>query len=541
MQPGKMHETLEPLRWLMGRWKSVSAKGKYPTIKPFTYCEEMEFLSIGQPMLNYKSITWHPEDKRPMHLESGHLRINPACIGDVSLLVSHNFGLVSLEEGTVSNNNMNLKSTAIARMKFAKDPAVTELVWGLEVCDGDILGIIRSGVIKAVMANARANSLPVESDGAREEQVGERAGVQGAAGLTQVGLNVSIQDIITMVVATITRDTDTTDCRAKGGYIMMYELIEFCEEDGGGISVIKKDWLTPRKTEVRWPSVKETKAFNTLLESSGALEVDKWKLYKVKRRFYETDDLRLARAKEKLLETNSDLASEEDREVVVTRHKRKPARYISESESDEGEVSQLPRPPPIKRLQTNSTNLEDTVETHSSFKILPNTFNASLSIEPEIEIDQRAFQYKTLQFLSTLKEQNEQIINQNNNILKLLEQNNQINVGRIRDEPRELDMPVSLPINNDETLKILEDYLKILNNANNLIHYLSSVGGKDVACRTNNILKSKKKPFCDLKLRNVIVDAVKKNSGCTNIEVENCIKVWLKHAPERLKAKQINK
>lgn len=258
------------------------------------------------------------------------------------------------------------------------------------------------------------------------------------------------------------------------------------------------------------------------------------------------------------METNSDLASEEDREVVVTRHKRKPARYISESESDEGEVSQLPRPPPIKRLQTNSTNLEDTVETHSSFKILPNTSNASLSREPEIEIDQRAFQYKTLQFLSTLKEQNDQIINQNNNILKLLEQNNEINVGRIRDEPRELDMPVSLPINNDETLKILEDYLKILNNANNLLNYLSSVGGKDVACRTNNILKlllsdniatlynfygkrSKKKPFCDLKLRNVIVDAVKKNSGCTNIEVENCIKVWLKHAPERLKAKQINK
>ncbi|KAK4885868.1 hypothetical protein RN001_002139 [Aquatica leii] len=50
-------------------------------------------------------------------------------------------------------------------------------------------------------------------------------------------------------------------------------------------------------------------------------------------------------------------------------------------------------------------------------------------------------------------------------------------------------MPVSLPINNDETLKILEDYLNILNNANNLINYLSSVGDKDVACRTNNILK----------------------------------------------------
>ncbi|KAK4887379.1 hypothetical protein RN001_003650 [Aquatica leii] len=52
------------------------------------------------------------------------------------------------------------------------------------------------------------HSLPVESDGAREEQVGKRAGVQGAVGLTQVGMSVSIQDIITMVVATM-RETQT--------------------------------------------------------------------------------------------------------------------------------------------------------------------------------------------------------------------------------------------------------------------------------------------------------------------------------------------
>ncbi|KAF5308181.1 hypothetical protein FQR65_LT06361 [Abscondita terminalis] len=116
------------------RWKSVTAKGKYPTIKPFNYCEEMEFASIGQPMLNYKSVTWHPEEKRPMHLESGHLRINLTSCGEVALLVSHNFGLTSVEEGTVNGYTMNVKTTGISRMKFCKDPAVTAIARTYQFC-----------------------------------------------------------------------------------------------------------------------------------------------------------------------------------------------------------------------------------------------------------------------------------------------------------------------------------------------------------------------------------------------------------------------
>ncbi|KAF5303628.1 hypothetical protein FQA39_LY09875 [Lamprigera yunnana] len=117
-----------------GRWKSISAKGYYPTIKPFTYNEEMEFVSVGQPILNYKSTTWHPEEKKPMHLESGFLRINPNCPNDVSFMVSHNFGIVSLEEGTLNGNTMNLRSTAISRMHFGKLPAVTEIARSYQFC-----------------------------------------------------------------------------------------------------------------------------------------------------------------------------------------------------------------------------------------------------------------------------------------------------------------------------------------------------------------------------------------------------------------------
>nr|CAH7735078.1 unnamed protein product [Callosobruchus chinensis] len=97
MRPGKIHDSLNPLKFLIGTWKSVSAKGAYPTISPFTYCEEISFESLGQPMLNYTSKTWHPEKGNPMHLESGYLRIFPGS--NISFMVAHNFGLTTLEEG----------------------------------------------------------------------------------------------------------------------------------------------------------------------------------------------------------------------------------------------------------------------------------------------------------------------------------------------------------------------------------------------------------------------------------------------------------
>ena len=79
-------EALTPIKWLIGRWQSISALGTYPTIDPFTYCEEIRFVSYGQPLLNYSSVSWHPVKKSPMHLESGFLRIQPGICLTVDLL-----------------------------------------------------------------------------------------------------------------------------------------------------------------------------------------------------------------------------------------------------------------------------------------------------------------------------------------------------------------------------------------------------------------------------------------------------------------------
>lgn len=119
-----MHPALKPIEFLIGTWTSVSAKGVFPAIKDFTYEETITFEQIGQPLLNFKSVSKIGE--RPMHLESGFLRINPGT-NQLAFLVSHNFGICSIEEGRVDGTKVALESTEVKRMSFAKEPAVTKI------------------------------------------------------------------------------------------------------------------------------------------------------------------------------------------------------------------------------------------------------------------------------------------------------------------------------------------------------------------------------------------------------------------------------
>ncbi|KAI4465085.1 hypothetical protein MML48_3g00017571 [Holotrichia oblita] len=80
--------------------------------------------------------------------------------------------------------------------------------------------------------------------------------------------------------------------------------------------------------------------------------------------------------------------------------------------------------------------------------------------------------------------------------------------------------------------------------------YLSSLGGRDTTALTNNILKrcltnqlacnysfrgkGAKKAFANLHLNRVVISAVKsKNPQCLERDIEDHIKVWLKHSPQR--------
>lgn len=124
-----LHKALESLTWLEGTWRTESqGNGKYPTIKDFSYYEEISFTSLGQPMFNYTAQSFSNSDlKKPMHRETGFLRVKPGT-DEVTLLSTHNFGLTTIECGKIfDDKTIILDSTNIGRIKEAKIPHVTQV------------------------------------------------------------------------------------------------------------------------------------------------------------------------------------------------------------------------------------------------------------------------------------------------------------------------------------------------------------------------------------------------------------------------------
>lgn len=88
---------LTPVAALLGTWKGEGA-GSYPTIKDFTYQEEVTFTDVGKPFLHYVQRTWSPTGA-PMHTETGYLRV-PGD-GTVEFVLAQPTGQTELCEGTV--------------------------------------------------------------------------------------------------------------------------------------------------------------------------------------------------------------------------------------------------------------------------------------------------------------------------------------------------------------------------------------------------------------------------------------------------------
>ncbi|CAO1430000.1 unnamed protein product [Diamesa tonsa] len=134
-----MHPAVEPISFLIGTWKSISAKGIYPTINDFSYSEELVYESIGQPVLNYKSVSRLGD--RPAHLESGFLRIVPGT-NKISTLGAHNFGITVISEGTFEEKTLSLQSTEISRMSSAKEPKVVKIMTTIKLISEGKLEIL---------------------------------------------------------------------------------------------------------------------------------------------------------------------------------------------------------------------------------------------------------------------------------------------------------------------------------------------------------------------------------------------------------------
>lgn len=67
----------------------------------------------------------------------------------------------------------------------------------------------------------------------------------------------------------------------------MFHIVEFSQNSGGGLGIVRQEWLTPRKKESFWPPFKVPEKYNKCL-ASGQCPGDDWNLYEVARLFYST-------------------------------------------------------------------------------------------------------------------------------------------------------------------------------------------------------------------------------------------------------------
>ncbi len=120
--PADLHPDLAALEPLLGTWTGRGA-GKYPTIQPFEYTEEVVFSHVGKPFLAYAQKTRAVADGRPLHAEVGYLRVPHP--GRVELVLAHPNGITEIEAGTYSVTGdvieVELSSTAIGLAPTAKD------------------------------------------------------------------------------------------------------------------------------------------------------------------------------------------------------------------------------------------------------------------------------------------------------------------------------------------------------------------------------------------------------------------------------------
>ena len=144
--PAELHPDLEALAPLLGTWAGQGA-GKYPTIQPFEYLEEVVFSHAGKPFLAYAQKTKAIADGKPLHAETGFLRVPRP--GHVELVLAHPNGITEIDVGTYTVTGdlieVELSSTAIGLTPTAK--VVTALGRSFRVGGDELSYSVRMGAV----------------------------------------------------------------------------------------------------------------------------------------------------------------------------------------------------------------------------------------------------------------------------------------------------------------------------------------------------------------------------------------------------------
>lgn len=69
-------------------------------------------------------------------------------------------------------------------------------------------------------------------------------------------------------------------------YTMAYVIVQFDDSQGGGLAVVRDQWITPRKCEVFWPPYKKQSEYNKALKTAENIIEETWKVFKIARCFY---------------------------------------------------------------------------------------------------------------------------------------------------------------------------------------------------------------------------------------------------------------
>jgi hypothetical protein len=141
-----LHPGVAVLAPLLGTW-SGRGSGEYPTIEPFDYLEEVTFGHVGKPFLVYGQRTKASDDGRPLHAETGYLRVPSP--DRVELVLAHPTGITEIQEGTLSTAattlELELTATGIGLTSSAK--AVTALSRSIRVDGDELTYTLRLGAV----------------------------------------------------------------------------------------------------------------------------------------------------------------------------------------------------------------------------------------------------------------------------------------------------------------------------------------------------------------------------------------------------------